>query len=656
MSVELKSHRSEGITEVAFMKGLLSAVIRDVSKLTDVKVSDVQRDVNYINNRLDTEGTTFGTTVLPQFSKALLSAFQSGRFTRPSAFKAGGPGALPAFLHGLTKRCFTDDGCLRGNDAVDSGVVWGIQQVCTLLKKYELPYSPHLVNEKYNNVKQVESELPKTFTTSSLDVRDRTVLALAREQVHYLLKGVDLRHIRPDMGPGSTAAGPMNRNQKMKLVLDSTLPAGYDGGMYGCILEYSGDNDGKNCTFRTWYHPIARVKYARCSKLIFVPKDSGGPRGIKMEPCQQMWIQQGQRLCIEKAANTRSRGRINYTDQSINANLALVGSKTGGVATLDMKDASYRVSLALVTELFADLDNVLPLLLASRSTHYSYITTDDDGTPLAFHMERLKMFAPMGSAVCFPVESIVFWALAVATMIERGYDPREVRDSIYVYGDDIICPTGYAEDVMLVMERFHLRFNRSKSFTSGPFRESCGTDAFMGDVVTPVKVKTLRPTTIDDVQGISAWVDYMNAFAKAWMWETSCYIEEMLKALGLSFVQCRGSFGILSAWTFSSEYPEQPRHIFESKNFKEYQSYQFWLASRSPIRLTAQQEKSLSEYHGYKVSGWLVKSRTKKFDDFDEEAGLFDWLTTRGELKDLPYEAVRGESTQFLKYGTVTIT
>jgi hypothetical protein len=92
------------------------------------------------------------------------------------------------------------------------------------------------------------------------------------------------------------------------------------------------------------------------------------------------------------------------------------------------------------------------------------------------------MVATMGSAVCFPIETIVFYSISKAVLQLFGYtgDP-------YVYGDDIIVPTKYAGYVMDVLEAYGFVVNREKSFTNPrlAFRESCGVNGLLGVDVTP---------------------------------------------------------------------------------------------------------------------------------------------------------------------------
>lgn len=95
----------------------------------------------------------------------------------------------------------------------------------------------------------------------------------------------------------------------------------------------------------------------------------------------------------------------------------------------------------------------------------------------------------MGSALCFPLETLIFSA-AVEYSVRRaqrtgiGYYP-----TWRVFGDDIIVANPIYWDVVLVLEALHFRVNASKSFTSPKrFRESCGVEAYDDVDVTPLRL------------------------------------------------------------------------------------------------------------------------------------------------------------------------
>lgn len=165
--------------------------------------------------------------------------------------------------------------------------------------------------------------------------------------------------------------------------------------------------------------------------------------------------------------------------QTVNATLALQSSSHGYFCTLDLSAASDRLSLLLVErvlppEWFARLANV-------RSER----TKLPDGSSLT-----LRKFGSMGNATTFPVQSLVYWGLIVAHLRSLGIAMDEARSVVFAYGDDIICPSQYARSVMELLTSVGLKVNEGKSFSDGSFRESCGTHAYRGTLVTPAYLRT----------------------------------------------------------------------------------------------------------------------------------------------------------------------
>jgi hypothetical protein len=194
------------------------------------------------------------------------------------------------------------------------------------------------------------------------------------------------------------------------------------------------------------------------------------------------------------------------------------------MATIDLSAASDRVSLDLVKALFTNVDdNVLQYLLATRSTH----TRLPNGVTL-----EMQKFAPMGSAVCFPVQGIVFFALCVAAIqLDRNVPLHVAAQSVYVFGDDIVVNTRDVHSVMTALESVGLRVNRAKSFMRGLFRESCGMFAFNGVDVTPVRFKTSFPRTRGDGRSIAAWLAYAHDCDRRGYRTTAGYIYTLIENL-----------------------------------------------------------------------------------------------------------------------------
>lgn len=207
--------------------------------------------------------------------------------------------------------------------------------------------------------------------------------------------------------------------------------------------------------------------------LFTVPKTTDIDRCAAKEPDINMFLQKGLGSYI------RSRLRrvgIDLNDQSRNQRLARQGSILGDLATLDLSSASDSISRELVFQLlpscwFAVLDEVRsPITIIDGEEHVN------------------EMFSSMGNGFTFELESLLFYALARATAYFKG-----IRGVISVYGDDIIVPTDVAADLQWVLKVFGFSVNSTKSFSEGPFRESCGGHYYNGVDITPFYVR--KPIT-----------------------------------------------------------------------------------------------------------------------------------------------------------------
>jgi len=103
----------------------------------------------------------------------------------------------------------------------------------------------------------------------------------------------------------------------------------------------------------------------------------------------------------------------------------------------------------------------------------------------------------MGSALTFPVQSIVFSAIAIGSCLhDMRRRPsiaaiRTLIGQVSVFGDDIIVLTRSLDSTRKALEALGLKVNADKTFGSGNFRESCGVDAFRGHDVTTVNILDL---------------------------------------------------------------------------------------------------------------------------------------------------------------------
>lgn len=236
----------------------------------------------------------------------------------------------------------------------------------------------------------------------------------------------------------------------------------------------------------------------RISQTIFVPKSYKTFRTISMEPATLQYCQQGIWREIDRVVGSSRflRDRIGFHEQERNQRLAMEGSLDRNYATIDLSAASDSVSYDLVKRVFRGT-KLYRYIVATRSSR----TLLPDG-----RLIDLKKFAPMGSALCFPIETLIFASVCHFVTREHG-----VNGDYSVFGDDIIVPTQCAEDIMLTLQILGFRVNREKSFFDPEcwFRESCGAEFCDGFDVTPLKVSRKYNAKQLDVQA-TGLVDLSN--------------------------------------------------------------------------------------------------------------------------------------------------
>jgi hypothetical protein len=253
-------------------------------------------------------------------------------------------------------------------------------------------------------------------------------------------------------------------------------------------------------------------KHEPPSRLIAVPKTLSAPRLIASEPTSHQWCQQTLLdFLVTRVKDTDIGCCINFKQQSVNGALALEASRTQSHATIDLSSASDRLSCWLIERIFRRNARLLQSLHACRTR---YICNEIDKKSPKFH--KLRKFSTMGSAITFPVQSIVFSIIATAVVHYvrgRKFTKKEVQMSaqeVRVYGDDIIVPVDCWPLVQGALVHLGLEVNRNKTFGTGKFRESCGVDAYNGEDVSRVSI-----LTIPDVSrpgSIASLVDVHNNF------------------------------------------------------------------------------------------------------------------------------------------------
>lgn len=225
------------------------------------------------------------------------------------------------------------------------------------------------------------------------------------------------------------------------------------------------------------YYPVSSYlafDYDKVCKLHIVPKNALKQRTIALERVGMQYFQQIIRVSLYKWIDENIR-QIPLYNQGRNRALACEGSVSGYYATIDLSAASDSVDRRFV-EIAFSRTTLLPWLTAAGTT-----AVEIQGVRYP-----LNMYATMGSAICFPIESLIFAGICeFATRIVG----RRVNYS--VYGDDIVTASPITSTVMDLLGRSGFTVNKDKTFSSHYplcFRESCGGEYLKGEEVTPVRI------------------------------------------------------------------------------------------------------------------------------------------------------------------------
>lgn len=230
--------------------------------------------------------------------------------------------------------------------------------------------------------------------------------------------------------------------------------------------------------------------------------------------------------CIE--TDSTVAGMVGFQDQTPNQRMAKDGSESGGLATIDLSEASDRVSNQHVRAMVAPFPWLAKGLDATRSRK-----ADVPGKGV----HRLAKFASMGSATCFPVEAMVFATIVfmgIQQAQRRQFTRRDIQSysgKVRVYGDDIIVPIDSLSHVVGMLESFGLKVNYGKTFGTGRFRESCGRDYYAGTDVTPVRVRHVFPSRRECVTEVVAAVSLRNRLYEAGLWKTAVWMDQWIGPL-----------------------------------------------------------------------------------------------------------------------------
>jgi len=516
-------------------------------------------DINYVHRRIEHEGLAFLAITLADLGKATQKWLDHGLVVSSdcSAFKtAGSRNRLPAFLQGFYRRVFDPCSGTLLNDP-DIEAIYAIRQLTLMFSKIALPReslsgTPNQVvtpdRERRAMFEFVQCEQEVKFSDSILDP---AFLADFRRMSEVLYGGLfdwleyqlASQKLIPKHGPGAvadrlTSNGKYNartwttRLQSVFPAEDYLVPNAHFNGSTVSARCYS-----ESAALHCWSVRTARFDFLEPEaeipvRVITVPKTLQSPRIIAIEPTCMQYAQQGLfgliRDGIERTNYLSSM--IGIDNQDPNRSMAREGSLSGDLATLDLSEASDRVSNQHVRALFAERPLLLEAVQAVRSRK-----ADVPGHGVI----RLAKYASMGSALCFPIEAMVFLTVCFLGIERELSDAplpgesliKRFHQQVRVFGDDIIVPRDYVLSVVNELGVFGHQVNVSKSFWTGRFRESCGREYYDGQDVSIVKVRMVLPTQLQDADRVISAVSLRNQFYWAGLWRAADWMDDYLGKL-----------------------------------------------------------------------------------------------------------------------------
>jgi hypothetical protein len=520
------------------MKSLISLWSCTANEMAVRCCTSATRDIKTVVSRSEHEGLSFLAITLADYGKVIQKWLDHGLVV-PSdcaAFKRHGPTGLPAFLQGFLGRVFDlHSGVLL--DEPDVEAIYALRQLTLGFSKIALPSDPREgvtsrvvspARERRAMSEYIQCENEVKVSDSLLDPEylaqfKRMSDMLFSEVFSKVDRDVYWGRLIGKHGPGAVADR-LTSNGKWRLRswparLQRVLPA----------TEFL----IPNLHFREkldeeldFIEPGAE----RPTRVITVPKTLKSPRIIAIEPAAMQYAQQSilaalRSALLEDSFLTRA---IGLDDQIPNQEMARKGSLSGDLATLDLSEASDRVSNQHVRAMLEDFPHLHEVVQASRSRK-----ADVPGQGVI----RLAKFASMGSALCFPFEAMVFLTLSLLGIEEElnttlnRQDLSDLVGKVRVFGDDIIVPRDCVLSVVDRLSTFGYKVNVGKSFWTGRFRESCGKEYFEGNDVSIVKLRAVLPTRRQDAEGVLAAVAYRNLAYWQGLWQTARWMDNYLEKL-----------------------------------------------------------------------------------------------------------------------------
>ncbi len=527
------------------MKSLISLWSVLANDLASRCGTSTTMDIKTVQGRIENEGFSFMTITLPSFGKDFQFCLDQGMIV-PKAFlsfrKSGS--SLPSFLRGFSEQVF-DPGTGILLEDPDIEAIFSIRQLTLLFGKMLLPCTPVRERKAMSEYIQCDKEViynDSILPDSDVDEFGRMGQLLFRSLFSSVDRDIYDGRIVPKHGPGATAERLTSNGKYLTRYWTDRLEKVFHVGDFLFPSPRYVDEDFDGTDF---LEPGAELP----SRVVSVPKTQKTPRIIAIEPSSVQYVQQGILEAISRHTRQSYLNEFIGSDsQEPNQLLAQVGSSDGSLATLDLSEASDRVSLRLVSTLLAKNNLLREAVLACRSER-----ADVPGHGVI----PLAKFASMGSALCFPFEAMVFLTICfLGIEREQGYrftskaDIMAFSGRVRIYGDDIIIPIEYVHTVVDLLEHFGAKVGRHKSFWIGRFRESCGKDYYAGQDVSIVKVRHDFPQHRQHATEVISLVSLRNKFYEFGCWKTAGWLDDRIGKILKYFPNVTSSSSALGRISF----------------------------------------------------------------------------------------------------------
>jgi hypothetical protein len=469
---------------MAFVEKTLISLIADFFQTLPLySTADFRADISTVKRRLKAEGLSFATITLPLLSQGLFDHIEGRKASYPS-FKLW-DGTYPVFLKGLFQNALGLNPKVSHCDHdLRARYVEAIYQISVCFKKLKGPYKRCKLAEQYADFVRTDEALGQLdFDNPEL----QPIIERAQHLARIFLRGYDpYKDAIPRPGPGATNQPTKKYERYEPHILFTSIHETFDYTEW----FFTRPEDAFPVSAPSILGTL-RVVDEPTSRFKFVPKTWAKARGICIESFEVQWLQQAIRRSITKHLERHPfySKRITLNDQSTNAWMAIMSSVSKTFATLDMSEASDRVARELVMKIFASHDEFVTILEALST---KWIEPPREAGKGFKGMLSTNKFAPMGSALCFPIMSLVHMFLIRA--IIQLYAPKLPHlhsTNVFVYGDDLVLPSSCVHLVYEWLPKFGMKLNETKSFYHSHFRESCGTHAYYGHDITPTYVREI---------------------------------------------------------------------------------------------------------------------------------------------------------------------